>query len=132
MNIEKLVAEYLRDDNAVAALVGRRIVGKTPDSLSEPWVRLTMLDDPQDPDSAHDHLREFYLQLDCYAGATGGQPEAYSLKEAVRVAIVAIDQADHEGATVTEGRVRGAARIPDDDIEPARERFIVTATVKAH
>lgn len=132
MNIEKIVTAYLRDDNAVAALVERRIVAKTPDSLAEPWVRLTLLADPQDFRSQHDHLREFYLQLDCYAGATGGQPEALSLYEAVRAAILAIHTGDHTGATISAGRINGGARIPDTDLEPARERFVVTATVYAH
>ena len=126
---EKLVSDYLRDVPEVEAIVGRRIVGKTPEAVAEPWVRLTQLSAPSDPTSRVDHLVAFLLQLDCYAGKDGGQPEANLLGSTVRAALMS-------GDLLTDGisraRIVGDARIPDVTYEPARERRILTVKVWIH
>jgi len=130
---EKVISDYLREDPGVAALVDRRVVGKTPASTDNPWVRVTELDDRAVGGSRSDHLHEFYFQFDCYAGKDGGQPEANLLKRTVRKALVEMSEADHEGAVVSGVDIRGSARLPDDDVdEPARERFVLTANVWMH
>lgn len=127
-DIEKVVAYYLRESDDFDS----RVVGKTPDSIADSWVRLTVLDAPQSPGSSTDYSVAFYLQFDCYAGATGGQPEASELARTVRSLLMDIADADHSGAIVSGARVNGYARIPDTGLEPARERFVLTATVWAH
>lgn len=127
---EKVTSYYLRQHPAVVAL-DARIVGKTPSSTAAPWVRVTQLDASQDDTSQFDHLVEFYLQLDCYAGATGGQPEASLLARTVRAAVIDMP-GEHDDCIVTRARISGAARVPDQALEPARERVIVTAIVTAH
>lgn len=127
-DIEKVVAKYLR----AAAGFNSRVVGKTPDSITDSWVRLTVLDGGQDPGSSADRNVAFLIQLDCYAGASGGQPEASTLARTVRSLIATIDTASHADAIVSGARITGYARIPDTGLEPARERFVLTATVWAH
>jgi hypothetical protein len=129
--MQKLVADYLRAVEPVADIIGRRVVAKTPDTTAEPWVRLTQLAAPQTPGSPVDYLVAYYFQLDCYAGKDGGEPEAETLQAAVCDALVAIADTEHDGAQVTAGRVESAHSRPDTDFTPARERFIVTATVHA-
>lgn len=98
------------------------MVGKTPESLTAPWVRVTELDSPQV--NQPDHLVEFMIQLDCYAGATGGQPEATNLARAVRAVLGTLPNAGV--------RMLGGPRGLDTDIEPARDRKIVVALVWLH
>lgn len=137
---EKVVSRYLREHTAIIALQAR-VVGKTPKDTVLPWVRVTELDAPQDSDSQADHLVGFYLQLDCYAGAdrdaggeraTSGQPEAKLLARTVRAALQDITAAAHADCVITGVHVNGASRIPDPDLEPARERVILTTTIHAH
>lgn len=123
-DVEKVVGKYLRDN------FGLRVVGKTPDNTDDSWVRLTKLGGPQTSEA--DHLVPFLVQLDCYAGADGGQPEAVTLGLEVRDALRQIGSYAHTGATVSGASVVNDARIPDDDFEPARERVILTANVWAH
>lgn len=130
---EKIVSDYLRDDERVSEIVDRRIVGKTPEDTDAPWVRLTQIDAPS-TGSPH-HLIEFYFQLDCYAGKEGGQPEAKALGAAVFDALAALDGANHQAddAVVTACRPNLGLRRPDDDVgTPARERVISTAFVTMH
>lgn len=121
---EKLLSNYLRD------LIGVRVVGKTPATVEEPWIRVTQLDAPQS--DVADHLIGFYCQLDIYAGADGGQPEAKDIAADVREALRDIGSAEHTDAVVSGARVNGVARIPDTDLEPARERVVMTTTIWAH
>lgn len=125
---ERIVADYLRGE-------GIRTVAVTPPNRDAPWVRLTELEAPQDPTSQVDHLVRHYFQLDCYAGAptatTGGPREANELAGAVREALARL-RGQHDGATVTATRVGGGPRDQDRDVEPARDRKIVTASVWMH
>lgn len=123
-NAEKLVANRLREEADL------RVVAKTPKDTDSAWVRLTLLDAPQG-NSPADHLVAFYLQLDCYAGKKGGEPEAIGLALAAREVLTGLGGTYDEGV-VTGGRINGMARIPDVDLEPARERVVMTATVWAH
>lgn len=126
---EKLISDYLRDQGAVAAIVGRRVLGHSPASKDEPWVLVTQLSAPQDANSSADHLVAFFLQFDCYAGRDGGQPEANLLGRTVRAALVVADKSIEE---VSAARINGDARILDTELEPARDRRALTATVYAH
>lgn len=116
----KLVADHLR------ATTNLRVTAKTPDDTGHSWIRLTQLGAPQEPQSTTDTVVGYYMQMDCYASEFGGQPEAETMQAQVCAAIIAIDQSVTEA---TAGRVQGSFYNPDDDFTPARERFIVTATI---
>lgn len=130
--VEKIVGDYLRSNDDVAALTSR-VRGTPPGEKerSEAWVQVTLLNEPQEPGAIADRLVACYLQFDCYAGATGGQPEASLLSRTVRAALHGLPGTYDEGE-VTAVRISGRSYIPDPDIEPQRERYIVTATIWAH
>lgn len=132
---EKIVGTFLRGHEDVVAL-GTRIVGETPSSVEDSWVRLTQLDAPSDPRSSVDHLVAFYFQIDCYAshvGISGSQQrEVALLASTVRAVLMAMPSAAHSGAVVSRVRINGDSRQPDTQLEDARERRIITATVYMH
>jgi hypothetical protein len=128
---EKLTSDYLRTHAEVSTLTSR-IVGKTPSDTSDPWVRVTQLDASNQTLSRPEHLIEYLIQFDCYAGVDGGQPEAKTLASTVREALADMPGATYDGAVCTNARFTGMARIPDTDFEPARERVILDATIWMH
>ena len=123
MNAEKIIADYLRAEDL-------RVVVQTPRDTSTSWIRLTQLSAPQRTRAPH--LYEFMLQLDCYAGSNGGQPEATDLAWTVRDLFDVIEEGDHDGVVVAGSQNAGHLRRPDDDFEPARERVILTQLVWLH
>lgn len=133
-NIEALVGTWLREHPDVSVL-GTRVAGKTPDTTTAPWVRVTLL--AAVDSTSVEYLIAYTLQLDCYAGklaqdAHTGQAEAQRLKSSVRAVLKDMQGRDIGGAIVTEVRFDGDARLPDDAMEPVRERYVLTAMVRAH
>jgi hypothetical protein len=133
-DIEALIGDHLRDEPEIADIVGDRVVGRTPSSTDRPWVRVFQLDAQSSGRSTTDHLVEFYVQLDCFAGkaAQGRRGESSLLTRLVRAAMVAMPEAAHAGAVVSGVRIDGCPRIPDGDFDPPMERYALTATVWAH
>lgn len=127
---EKVLSDYLRAHADIAAL-DARVVGKTPSNTQTPWIRLTQLDAPLHRVGRHG---EFFCQLDCYAGKDGGQPEANLLARTAAAAIVELDQSNYQadGTVISGASASIGPRIPDEDFEEARERFVVTARVWMH
>lgn len=134
LNAEAIVGSYLRDHADVKAL-GARVVGEPPgdgerDTL---WVQIVQQDaSNRTRINRVEHLVAYWLQLDCYAGASGGQAEARSLMATVRAALVTLPSATLEDAVVTDVEILSNPRIPDRDMEPARQRYIIDAEVYAH
>jgi hypothetical protein len=122
IDAELTVGAYLR------GRVDTRVVGRTPSDTSGTWVTVTMLDGRAVGDHRSDHLVDYLLQFDIYAG---GRPELWPLVNGVREALREMPGV-HDGVVVTGVRFAGMARIPDTDFKPARERVILTATVWAH
>lgn len=123
-NGEKVVADHVRD------ATGYRVVSKTPDTIVDPWIRYTQLDARQI--RRPDHLVEFYIQFDCYAGKDGGQPEATAIGRELRAALQELPGTSDDEVVVSEVRINGDARIPDLDFEGARERKVLTALIYMH
>lgn len=122
---EKVISKHLRKQTEA------RLVGKTPENTDEPWVRLTLFDDPAIEGSRTDYAIEAYVQLDCYAGEDGGQPEANSLSREIRAAIVDMPNHEHADAVVVSGATARRRRSPDATLQ-GRERVIVMARVWMH
>lgn len=130
-DIEKLVSDHLR------GYLGVRVVGQPPASKDTSWIQVVQLNASQGDQA--DHLVEFYLQLDCYAGKDGGQPEANQLARQARAVLVNLNgKVDYtvggnpESAVIGRIEINGDARIPDGDFEPSRERRILTCSVWGH
>lgn len=128
---KKIVSDFLRTHEAIAAF-DARVVGKTPKQTTQPWVRVTLIDAQGDRRSRADHLIDFLLQCDCYAGTEGGQPEADRLALAVRAALHDDLPGERGDAVVTAVLITGHGDRLDTDFEPARPRVIVDASVFAH
>lgn len=127
INIESLLTTYLKTET------GERIVGETPSTTSEPWVKVTLLD-AYDRTRPVDRLNRFIVQLDCYAGVNGptGQGEAQGIASTVRAFLLAMPGENFTGAVVTNVVARGPRRIPDVEFKPARQRYIVEAEIDVH
>jgi hypothetical protein len=122
VDAEKLVSFYLRDE-------GFRVVGSPPADRSSAWVRLQQIADTDL--SRPQYLVQAQLQLDCYAGAAGGQPEAIGLALSVREALERLEGEGPHGV-VTATQFRGQNRLPDPTFEPPRERVILQVLVTSH
>lgn len=124
-DLERVVADYLRANDV-------RTVALPPSEKqrASSWVRVILLgvNDGGDPD----HIIRGMLQLDCYAGSSGGQPEATALAREVRALLKNLAGTQEDGVVFGEVRIIGHARIPDYDMEPSRERVILTATFVHH
>jgi hypothetical protein len=98
-------------------------------------VRVTQLDGADV--SNVEHLIDYLVQFDCYAGKDAmddhvGQAEASLLARTVRAVLKAAKGQTIGGAVISSVRFQGMPRIPDPDFEPARERYVLTATIHMH
>lgn len=127
IDIESLLTTYLK------AETGERIVGETPSTTTEPWVKITLLD-TYDRTRPVDRLNRFVVQLDCYAGTNGpaGQGEAQGIASTVREFLLTMPGEEFTDVVVTNAIVRGPRRIPDMEFKPARQRYIVEAELDVH
>jgi hypothetical protein len=128
VNAERLVADFLRAHPETSSL---RFVAETPDKdhRGEGWVQIQVIDGPQQ--DAADHLVDWLIQFDCYAGKDGGVPEAIAMGAAVRKALQDI-QGKHDRGVASRAMVMDGPRGLDTDFEPARERKILTASIPMH
>lgn len=132
-DVEKLTGEYLRDDASVTALVGDRVGGRHPRSLQDPWVKVVQIGDTVIGNSPV-HLVAVNLQIDCYGSEDeyAAHGEASELGRTVRAVLAEMPEETFNGAVVSDVKFGPLSRVPDTDLEPARERFILSATVYCH
>jgi hypothetical protein len=131
-----LVGNWLRDHDDIAAL-GTRVASSTPKSMELPWIRVTQLDATDDARGKVEHLITYPLQLDCYAGKAAmddyaGQAEASLVARTARAVLIAMRGTTADGYAISSVHVTGPLRDLDTAIEPARERAILTVTIKLH
>lgn len=123
---EAVVNTYL------AEALGIDIGTSTPTDLSEPWVRTTLIVGSKEPKSTPAHLIPFHLQFDCFAGeGRNRRAEASDLARELWAALEVVPATRGE-TTINGASLIGIKPMPDTSIEPARERFIVEATVWMH
>ena len=129
---EMLLASYLRSRDQVTEITDR-IGTRTPPSTDLPWIRILTLDATPAPTSRALHLAPALLQVDCYAGSQrdGAQAQASLLARTVQQVIHEMPASEHDGAVITSARA-SFRRLPDPDLEPARERYIVEAILVMH
>lgn len=109
-----------------------RIGTSTPNDLSKPWVRTTLINGPKEAKSTPAHLMIFHLQFDCYAGeGRNRRDEANDLARNLWDALEDIS-GTRSGVVVNGAQLLGIKPMPDDSIEPARARFVVEANVAMH
>lgn len=126
IDIEAVVTTYLTPEVADLAPV----VGNTPENVDQAWVRVRLLGTAQAGNRDVDIFHSHHIQFDCYAGTPGreGQSEASTLYRAVRAALVLMPE---EVESIKAMRFTNALRIPDTDLRPPRQRFILDARIYA-
>ena len=131
-DLEQIVVAHLRATSAVTALTSN-VGTRTPPSTDLPWVKASLIHAQPDPSSPALHFASVLVQLDCYGGANRelAQGQASTLARTVQAALNDMP-GSHTGAVVTAVKTSGPRRIPDVDMKPARERYIVTADVSTH
>ena len=132
-NAEALVGKWLREHAEIQAL-DARVAGRTPDTLTLPWVRVTLIAATENFTIGRELMHTHFLQLDCYAGKSAtdslnGQSEAWTLKATARAVLKAIEGTAPDGVAVSSVVFNGDSRIPDTTMEPARERYILSVEV---
>lgn len=124
---ETIIAAYLNTN------LDERVVGTTPQNIHDPWVRLTLIDDPSIHGGIVDKAIEALVQIDCFAGKGGTQADAKDLSLEVRSLLHATNE---NPVSAGGGWIYGArvsfARQPDQSFERAMERYVATATVWMH
>ncbi|MGZ6587886.1 MAG: hypothetical protein ACXVHX_26750 [Solirubrobacteraceae bacterium] len=131
---EQVLIDHLNGHADVSALDARAAT-KTPNTHVNPWVRVTLLDARTVGNVEHAH--DFLVQFDCFAGdaamnAHTGPMEALDLVTAVRGALDEL-KGQITGAAVVSGVVfTGQHRLPDTTSEPARDRYVLTASIVMH
>jgi hypothetical protein len=128
---EAIVGAYLRAYADIKSL-GARVVGATPKKKDTAWVQVTQIDYPAVDDHRAEYLLEWIGQFDCYAGKDGGQREASLLTRTVRQALSVMATETVDGAVFSGVRCLSSPRILDTDLEPARERYALTAAIYLH
>ena len=128
-----ILGKRLREHPDVMAL-DARVAGLLPTSFTKPWVKITQLDATNVTGGWPEHLIEFYVQFDCYAGSTpeNAQAQASLLGRTIRAVLHDLTEQDIAGVVVTQVAFTGDARIPDEAFEPARERVVLDAEVRMH
>jgi len=124
-NGEKILADYLRTVDGLP-----RIVNKTPDDQTDPWVRLTMINNSNETEPV-DHLIRFMFQVDVFSGVSGGRPEANVLGIAVRDAAKSM-VGQTEDAVTSRVDCIGDASASDADFTPHREYRTQTYYIWMH
>ena len=130
---EQIVIQHLREHPDVVA-TNARVSSKTPTTFKSPWVRVTQLDAANVTNSPVEHLVNYFLQFDCYAGEGTQNPqlEASQISRIVRSVLHAMPQAEIAGVVVTQVIFTSHARIPDEVMEPRRERYVLYCEARMH
>lgn len=131
-DVEAITATYLLAHDGLEPLVGSRIGGRHPKSTGTPWIKVVQIGDAVFSESTH--LVHAFLQFDCYGGKDidTAQGEASLVSRTLRAALNDMPEATHSAAVVTGVVFTGRRRVPDPDFQPARERFILDATIYCH
>lgn len=133
---EILVGRWLREHPDLTAM-NANVGPRTPTAMTRPWIRVTQLDASDSTTLAIEHLIEWMIQLDCYAGSTAteafaGQAEASRLTRTARAVLKARQGRVSDGLVVSRVVFGGQSRIPDTSFEPALERFVLTVLITGH
>lgn len=137
LDAEALIGAWLREHDDLIAL-DARVAGRTPDSLTRPWVRVTQLLATPIPRSGRLYVVDYTLHLDCYAGADAmddfrGQAVSSLLARTVVAVLESVAGTVIDDVAVTRVSFGGGpGRYPDITMEPAHERFIVPVEILMH
>lgn len=134
-DFEQICVQALLASPEVTAIVGQQVGTRTPRTLNDPWVTVRLIDDLPAPRSSALHLVSALVQIDCYAGAerNSAQAEASLLARTCRSVLHDLAYGlQTAGPVVSKVKAGGIRALPDTDLEPPRERYLVEVEVTAH
>lgn len=124
-NGSKVLADYLRAQEGLP-----RIVNKTPEDQTDPWVRISKLGGTSETEPV-DHLIRFMFQVDCFSGKSGLRSEAAQIGIDVRSAIKNMPGLTVDAVT-TGSECTNDADASDSAFVPAREYQTQTYNIWMH
>src|SRR4051794_1524364 len=132
-DFEKIIGDYLLGDPGLSG-IDARVSSVLPTNFTKPWVRVTQLDAINRTGTSVEHLIEYALQFDCYAGssATNGRDQASALSRIVRSALKLAEGNQVGDVTISSVDVTSHLRLPDQSFDPWRERYVLDVGVYAH
>lgn len=131
-DMEKVIGTFLHDHNDISAL-NVRVASSIPTSFTRPWVKVNQLNATNVTNGQPEHLVEYYLQLDCYAGdGDSGREQASEISRTVRNVLKAAEGDTISDVVVTHVTFTSHLRLPDTAFEPVRERYVLDALIRCH
>lgn len=127
-NLEALVSDFLRDQAEIVALVGDRVYTALPSGVQFPAMRVTqfyslpLMNRPL-------WLTGGQLQIEAWGGTKG---QAFGAVTTAMGVMAARLTGVHAFGCVTGVDFAGLRDQPDENYEPAKPRWLCTATVYAH
>lgn len=132
-DFEKVVGTYLRDHPEISAL-DARIASAIPTNFTRPWIKLNQLDASNVTNAQPEHVIEYYLQFDCYAGSgdANAREAASAIARTVRSVLKQAEGDMIDNVVVTQVTFTSHTRLPDTAFDPARERYVLDALLRCH
>lgn len=132
-DFERVIGVYLRDHSDISAL-DTRIASAIPTNFTRPWIKLNQLDARNTTGTQTEHLIEYYLQFDCYAGSgdANAREVASAIARTVRSVLKQAEGGMIDNVVVTEVTFTSHTRLPDTAFDPARERYVLDALIRCH
>lgn len=133
-NMEMLLTGWLRNHADIVAL-DARVATSTPSKMTRPWIRVTKTDATDN--GGLEHFVTYTFQIDSYAGslameASAGTMTAWRLGQTARAVLHALKRTVADGVTISQVRFTTDRSIPDENFEPAMERYVLVVEIKAH
>ncbi|RTL08423.1 MAG: DUF3168 domain-containing protein [Acidimicrobiia bacterium] len=124
---ERLVATWLRDQDAVAAIFDDRVYTEIPTSPVWPLARLVRIGG--NPTDRLARLDSPLLQIDVWGGP---KATAYAGIATILAHLASGLVGTHDLGTVTAVEVGGPSWLPDDTYQPARPRYSADVRLWVH
>lgn len=128
INAEAVLVSLLAEFDEITDVVGDRIATESPEDLTQPWIRVSVLDERSQLPEAADVMVAVPIQIDCFSGQGAATTVASNLSLALRGKLDALNGANYavDNVLVTNVNV-GRRRIPDGDMRIPR--YAVTGTI---
>jgi hypothetical protein len=135
-NVEAIVVQFLRDQPELSDIVGERIYTTLPTACEFPAIRVTLFYERSVTDIPH-WVTAHDIQVDSFGGP---KTTAWEAAETARACLSQRFIGEHGytvgartvSGTVTDVRCWGLRDLPDTEWEPAKPRFMFTATITVH
>lgn len=127
-NVEALVSAFLRNHDAIIALIDDRVYTVIPSHSDWPLIRVGQYDDQPAGQRPLHHVA-YSVQVEAFGGS---KAQAFTLANTARAALAAELTGAHAQGVVSGVDTRGMIDLPDESYSPAKPRWLFSLTVYAH